>query len=107
MKLNAEWSRLMAEYDQQHQDPRNQACHRIGIPLIATSFPVGATIVGLPLAACMFTTGWAFQFLGHWFEKNPPAFIEDRRNLIVGLLWWLKKSGARIELEPPEHPAQA
>lgn len=96
MQLNAEWRRLMDEYEAQHQDPRNQACHRIGIPLIALSFPVGATIVGLPLGVGMFTTGWAFQFAGHWFEKNPPAFISDKRNLIVGLLWWLKKAGAPI-----------
>jgi len=99
MKLNAEWSRLMAEYEEQHSNPRNQACHRIGIPLIVASFPVGATLIGLPLAIGMFTTGWAFQFAGHYFEEKPPAFISDKRNLLVGVLWWLKKSGAPIEME--------
>ncbi|MGH7272108.1 MAG: hypothetical protein ACREJ3_16885, partial [Polyangiaceae bacterium] len=57
MKLNREWGALMTAYERDHADPRNQACHSIGIPLIAASFPVGATVVGLPLAAGMFTTG--------------------------------------------------
>jgi uncharacterized membrane protein YGL010W len=98
MKLNADWSRLMTEYEYDHSDPRNQACHRIGIPLIAASFPVGATVVGLPLAAGMFTVGWIFQFVGHYFEGKPPSFVSDKRNLVVGLLWCAKKMGANVEL---------
>ena len=100
MKLNTEWSELMTAYEADHSDPRNQACHRIGIPLIAASFPVGATVVGLPLAASMFTVGWGFQFVGHWFEQKPPSFVNDKRNLLVGLLWWFKKMGANVELTP-------
>jgi hypothetical protein len=99
MNLNAEWSRLMTEYEKQHSDPRNRVCHQIGIPLIAASFPVGATILGLPLAVGMFTTGWAFQFAGHYFEGNSPAFVSDKRNLLVGLLWCAKKMGATVNLE--------
>lgn len=102
MKLNAEWSRLMAAYEQDHSDPRNQACHRVGIPLIAASFPVGATLVGLPLAASMFTVGWGFQFAGHMFEGKPPSFVNDKRNLLVGLLWWAKKMGADVQMESPD-----
>jgi uncharacterized membrane protein YGL010W len=101
IQLNAEWSDLMRSYEEQHADPRNQACHRVGIPLIAASIPIGATIVGLPLAAAMFTTGWGFQFVGHLFEGKKPAFIDDRRNLLVGLIWWLKKAGAPIDLAEP------
>lgn len=97
IRLNREWSQLLAGYKEQHRDPRNQACHRIGIPMIAASFPVGATIVGLPLAAGLFTVGWAFQFLGHHFEGNDPAFFGDRRNLLVGLVWWLQKSGVPVQ----------
>lgn len=93
IRLDAEWTELMRRYEEQHADPRNQACHKVGIPLIAASVPVAATIVGLPLAAAMFTTGWTFQFVGHVFEGKKPAFVDDRRNLIVGLLWWMKKSG--------------
>ena len=98
IRLDAEWSDLMRRYDEQHQDPRNQACHKVGIPLIAASLPVGATLIGLPLATAMFTTGWTFQFVGHYFEGKKPAFIDDKRNLLVGLVWWLKKSGLPVEL---------
>jgi uncharacterized membrane protein YGL010W len=98
IRLNHEWTRLMHLYERDHSDPRNQACHRVGIPLIAASFPVGATVVGLPIAAAMFTTGWGFQFLGHYFEGKKPSFVEDRRNFLVGALWWLKKAGVRVDL---------
>ncbi len=98
LRLNAEWTQLLDEYKAMHADPRNQACHRVGIPMIAASIPIGATIVGLPLAAWLFTVGWGFQFLGHYFEGTPPAFFGDRRNLLVGLAWWLQKSGVPIEV---------
>jgi uncharacterized membrane protein YGL010W len=95
--LNAEWTELMRAYEADHSDPRNQACHRVGIPLIAASLPIGATIIGLPLATAMFTTGWTFQFVGHFFEGKKPSFVDDKRNLIVGLLGWMKKSGVDIQ----------
>ncbi len=94
--LNAEWSQLMDQYDQDHQNKVNQVCHTIGIPLIAGSFPVGATIVGLPLAAGMFTVGWGFQFVGHAFEGKQPSFVNDYRSLAVGLIWWAKKVGVEL-----------
>ena len=92
MKLNAEWTDLMHKYEDDHSDPRNQACHKVGIPLIAASFPVGATVLGLPLAAGMFTVGWGFQFVGHAFEGKKPSFVSDKRSLVVGLLWWAEKA---------------
>lgn len=98
IKLNPEWTALMHSYELDHQDPRNQACHAVGIPLIAGSVPVGATLIGLPLAASMFSVGWAFQFVGHAFEGKKPSFVDDRRALVVGLLWWLKKAGMPVEL---------
>lgn len=100
IRLNATWTTLMNQYESDHQDPRNQACHAVGIPLIAASLPVGATVIGLPVAAAMFGTGWAFQFAGHLFEGKKPSFVEDRRMLLVGLLWWLKKRGVRVDLAP-------
>jgi uncharacterized membrane protein YGL010W len=88
----------MHAYEEQHSDPRNQACHRVGIPLIVASVPVGATIVGLPLAAAMFAGGWSLQFLGHYFEGKKPAFVDDKRNLLVGVLWWAKHAGLPVQL---------
>jgi uncharacterized membrane protein YGL010W len=96
IRLNSEWTRLLHKYKDDHQDPRNQALHKVGIPLIAASFPVGATIVGLPLAATMFTVGWGFQFVGHVFEGKKPSFVDDRRSLAIGLLWCLEKYGLRV-----------
>jgi uncharacterized membrane protein YGL010W len=61
--------------------------------MILASFPIGATLVGLPLAATLFTVGWGFQFAGHRFEGNDPAFFSDPRNLLVGALWWAQKQG--------------
>lgn len=101
IRLNQEWSALLRDYKAQHTDPRNQACHRIGIPLIAASFPVAATLIGLPVAAGLFTVGWGFQFLGHHYEGNDPAFFGDRRQLLVGLIWWLQKSGVRVQTSEP------
>jgi uncharacterized membrane protein YGL010W len=106
MQLGAEWSQLMKNYEADHTDPLNQACHKVGIPLIAASIPIGATVVGLPLAATMFGVGWTFQFVGHAIEGKKPSFVGDRRYLVVGLLWWLKKSGANIELEGDRTPDQ-
>lgn len=96
LKLNAEWTALMNSYRDDHQNETNQLCHTIGIPMIAASFPVGATLVGLPLAASMFSIGWGFQFVGHYFEGKPPSFVSDKRSLIIGLLWWAKKVGLDV-----------
>jgi len=101
IRLNQEWSDLLRGYQREHQDPRNQACHRIGIPMIVASLPTAATGVGIPLAIGMFTVGWGFQFLGHHFEGNDPAFFSDRRNLLVGVVWWLQKSGLPVSVEEP------
>jgi len=98
MKLNSTWSDLLASYKRDHQNPKNQACHKVGIPLIAASIPVAATVVGLPLAAGLFTVGWTFQFVGHVFEGKKPSFVEDKRALLVGLMWWAEKSGL-LELQ--------
>jgi len=96
IELNDEWSALMESYRLDHQDPRNQFCHSIGIPLIAGSLPIGATIIGLPLAAAMFSVGWTFQFVGHAFEGKKPSFVDDKRQLLVGAMWWTQKIGLDV-----------
>jgi uncharacterized membrane protein YGL010W len=102
IELSRSWSVLMERYREDHRHPVNRACHSVGIPLIAASIPVGATVVGLPLAAALFTTGWAFQLVGHAFEGKRPSFASDPRQLVVGLLWWLRKTGL---CEVREHAA--
>jgi uncharacterized membrane protein YGL010W len=102
IKLGPEWSHLMDVYAADHRNPVNQACHSVGIPLIAASIPVGMSIVGLPLAAAMFGVGWTFQFVGHAFEGKKPSFVSDKRQLLVGLLWWTKKVGLDVVETTPE-----
>ena len=98
LQLNSEWTELMNQYEADHQDSRNQFCHAIGIPMIATSIPLAATIVGLPVALGLFTVGWGFQFAGHAFEGKKPSFVDDKRALLVGLVWWAKKRGLDVQL---------
>src|SRR5258708_16888495 len=97
IRLNEEYSALYATYRSMHQDRRNQVCHMVGVPMIMASIPLAATVVGLPLAAGLFVTGWAIQFTGHFFEKKAPAFLSDRRQHLMGALWWLEKMGLRFE----------
>lgn len=96
IRLNEEWTELMDQYRADHQDPRNQFCHGVGIPLIAASIPVGATLIGLPLAVPMFAAGWGFQFAGHLFEGKKPSFVDDKRQLLVGVAWWSQKVGLKL-----------
>ncbi len=108
LRLNREWSLLLERYKGDHRDPRNQATHMIGIPMIVASLPIAATIVGLPLGASMFTVGWGFQFLGHYFEGNDPAFFSDRRSLVIGVIWCAQKAGlVDIEVEGAAKPRPA
>ena len=102
LRLGRDWSHLMEKYSADHQHPVNQACHAVGIPLIAGSIPLAATVIGLPLAVPMFSVGWTFQMVGHLFEGKKPAFVEDRRHLVVGLLWWARKRGLAIETTEAE-----
>jgi len=103
IKLGASWSRLLRRYEDDHRHPVNRACHTVGVPLIAASIPTAATLVGLPVAAGLFAVGWTFQLVGHAFEGRKPSFVDDRRALLVGLLWWLKKVRLlRIEETAPD-----
>lgn len=106
IQLNREWTELFAKYRGDHQHPMNQLSHKIGIPLILASLPVGATLVGLPLAAGLFSVGWTFQFAGHYFEGKKPSFVDDKRSLIIGALWCFEKYGVKLHEEWEATPAQ-
>lgn len=100
-KLDRDWTNLMDHYQADHQNPVNQACHKVGIPLILGSLPAALSIVGLPAAAAMFTVGWGFQFVGHAFEGKKPSFVGDKRQLVVGALWWFEKVGLPLAARAP------
>ena len=47
---------------------------------LADALPVAPHWQGVGL----FATGWAFQFVGHYFEGRKPAFVDDLAGLLVG-----------------------
>lgn len=36
-----------------------------------------------------FVVGWAFQFVGHYWERRKPAFVDDLMGLVIGPLFVL------------------
>jgi uncharacterized membrane protein YGL010W len=87
-----EW---IAQYSSSHQHPVNRACHTLGIPTIIASLGLAAAGIFahrlLGWAAVLFLIGWAFQFIGHAFERKAPEFFHDWRFLLVGARWWWAK----------------
>ncbi len=75
----------MRQYHEDHLHPVNKACHMIGIPMIVASLPV--IPIAPPVGLGMFSTGWAFQFVGHVFEGKKPSFTRDLRYLAIGPVW--------------------
>lgn len=91
-----EW---LQRYNASHQHPVNRACHAVGIPLIFISIVLGLVSIAMPglrlPALGLFVLGWLLQFIGHWVEGKPPAFLSDWRFLVTGLAWWVKKVSGR------------
>jgi uncharacterized membrane protein YGL010W len=40
-----------------------------------------------PYAVAAFVVGWVFQFVGHRYEGQSPAFTKNLLHLLVGPLW--------------------
>lgn len=100
-ELSPEWHTLLLDYKKAHSHRYNQLTHMVGIPMILSSFPLLLAMMWAP-AAALFVVGWAFQFLGHYFEGNDPAFFGDRRNLLIGAIWWFQKVGIPLVRIPSE-----
>jgi uncharacterized membrane protein YGL010W len=85
----------LERYNERHQHPVNRACHTIGIPMIVVAVLLGLAALAVHelwlVAAALFVAGWVLQFIGHWFEGKPPAFLSDWRFLVTGLSWWATK----------------
>ena len=47
------------------------------------------TSLWLSLSVGIFIIGWAFQFVGHFYEKKKPAFMDDIMGLAIGPLFVL------------------
>jgi len=52
----------------------------LGGEAIVRAMPEQAVAVGVAL----FVIGWIFQFVGHYWEKRKPAFVDDLVGLLVG-----------------------
>jgi uncharacterized membrane protein YGL010W len=84
--------RLFDQYAGAHQDPRNKLCHRVGIPLIAISVVVLLASAGeASWAWWLFGVGWAFQFVGHTFERTWPEFMKNPVFLLIGPLYFVRE----------------
>ena len=81
--------KLLEEYKKCHTHPINHLTHVIGIPLIVLSLPI--LIISYRWSLGLFISGWILQFIGHYFEGKPPAFLKNPLFLLAGLAWWIKK----------------
>ena len=61
------------------------------------------TSLWLSLSVGIFVVGWTFQFVGHFYEKKKPAFMDDIMGLAIGPLFVLAEIvfmlGFRKDLE--------
>lgn len=77
--------------------------------VLVAAYPLALKIAHLEFAAWLslsigiFVVGWVFQFIGHFYEKKKPAFMDDVVGLAVGPLFVLAEMvfmlGFRKELE--------
>jgi uncharacterized membrane protein YGL010W len=71
-----------------------------GIMLLIFSavYPLALKIAALNLSAWLiwsiglFVVGWVFQFVGHFYEKKKPAFVDDLVGLMIGPLFVLAEA---------------
>ena len=67
---------------------------------------IGTVIAGLPLplwagaTAGLLVGGWAFQFLGHYFEGRKPAFFDDIMSMLDGPLFLVAETAFALGLSP-------
>lgn len=56
---------------------------------LAVKIAALATWSWLGASVGIFIVGWLFQFVGHYFEKKKPAFVDDLIGLAIGPLFVL------------------
>ncbi|MEW6732833.1 MAG: DUF962 domain-containing protein [Acidobacteriota bacterium] len=85
---------FIEKYKSAHRHPMNKLTHAIGIPMIIIS--IGWVYFDWKIALTLFVVGWIFQFIGHAFEGNRPAFFSNPIYLLVGPLWLIKRVGGLL-----------
>lgn len=63
--------------------------------IYAAAYPLAYKIAQFDLSTWLtisigtFVVGWVFQFIGHFYEKKKPAFVDDLVGLAIGPLFVL------------------
>lgn len=70
----------------------------LGGEAIVQALPEQAVTVGVAL----FVVGWIFQFVGHYWEKRKPAFVDDLVGLLVGPLFLVAEVAFAVGLAQKE-----
>jgi len=66
--------------------------------IYAVAYPFAYKIAQLGMSAWLmisigiFIVGWIFQFVGHFYEKKKPAFVDDLVGLAIGPLFVLAEA---------------
>lgn len=77
--------------------------------LFVLAYPVAVKIAALPMWSWLgasigiFVVGWVFQFVGHYFEKKKPAFVDDLIGLAIGPLFVLAEFVFLLGFRKPLH----
>lgn len=77
--------------------------------LFIVAYPFAVKIAALPMWSWLgasigiFVVGWVFQFVGHYFEKKKPAFVDDLIGLAIGPLFVLAEFVFLLGFRKPLH----
>ncbi len=77
--------------------------------LLAAVYPLASQIAEFSLGQWLatsigfFVVGWVFQFVGHYFEKKKPAFVDDVIGLAIGPLFVLAEFIFMLGFRKPLH----
>jgi uncharacterized membrane protein YGL010W len=65
--------------------------------LIADIFENATGIVSIGIG--LFILGWIIQFIGHYYEKAKPAFVDDLSQFAIGPLFLMAETYFALGLE--------
>jgi len=77
--------------------------------IMLVAYPFAVKIAVLPMWSWLgasigiFVVGWVFQFVGHYFEKKKPAFVDDLIGLAIGPLFVLAEFIFLLGFRKPLH----
>lgn len=77
--------------------------------ILVAVYPLASHIAELSLGQWLtasigfFVVGWVFQFVGHYFEKKKPAFVDDVIGLAIGPLFVLAEFICMLGFRKPLH----